>query len=50
MVSVDKLQIAGKLREILAWLDAIEEAHAAVYVNQAIEILDPTPISRFDAE
>lgn len=37
------VSIANRLREILVWLDAHELPVAAIHVNQAIEVLVPTP-------
>ena len=34
--------IVTQLRDVLAWLDANKEPMAAIHVNQAIEVLDPT--------
>ena len=42
--------IANRLREILVWLDAHELPVAAIHVNQAIEVLVPTPSALFHSE
>lgn len=41
-VNVD--EIVANLRKILGWLDLHNFQDAAIYVNQAIEVLAPTEI------
>ena len=43
----DRSCVVVQLREILAWMDANGEPFAAAHINQAIEVMDPTPFVTF---
>jgi hypothetical protein len=47
--ALEREGIVLQLREVLAWLDANEEPMAAIHVNQAIEVLDPTTIFSYSS-
>lgn len=43
----ERAAIVMQLRKVLAWLDMNKEPMAAIHVNQAIEVLEPTTMFSF---